>query len=134
MLSVKDINLLEAQNEGLKKQNADLQKEIAELKEEIKEVKKYQYQQEFLEKEIEEQREKNKRLTCKILEVKALNETLNVQCTSQDCTQLRKLYQTLQEIKKILLQAMDVKSNAYNHFLKVEQAIDLITKAESEVE
>lgn len=33
MLSVKDINLLQAQNEGLKKQNAELQKENAELKE-----------------------------------------------------------------------------------------------------
>lgn len=32
MLSVKEINLLEAQNEGLKKQNADLQKENAKLK------------------------------------------------------------------------------------------------------
>lgn len=38
----------------------------------------------------------------------------------------------LQEIKEILLQAMDVKSNAYNHFSKVEQAINLITKAEEE--
>lgn len=35
MLSVKDINLLQAQNEGLKKQNADLQKENTKLKEEI---------------------------------------------------------------------------------------------------
>lgn len=34
MLSVKDINLLQAQNEGLKKQNAELQKENAILKEE----------------------------------------------------------------------------------------------------
>lgn len=33
MLSIKEINLLQAQNEGLKKQNADLQKENAELKE-----------------------------------------------------------------------------------------------------
>lgn len=48
MLSVKDINLLEAQNEGLKKQNAELQKEKAELKaenerlkEEIKELAHY---------------------------------------------------------------------------------------------
>lgn len=35
MLSVKDINLLEAQNEGLKKQNVELQRENAKLKEEI---------------------------------------------------------------------------------------------------
>lgn len=34
MLSIKEINLLQAQNEGLKKQNADLQKENAILKEE----------------------------------------------------------------------------------------------------
>ena len=60
MLSVEQINLLQGQNEGLKKQNAELQRENAELKaendrlkEEIKEVKKYQYEQEFLEKEIE---------------------------------------------------------------------------------
>ncbi len=33
MLSIKEINLLQGQNEGLKKQNAELQKEIAELKE-----------------------------------------------------------------------------------------------------
>lgn len=37
MLSVNEINLLQAQNEGLKKQNADLQKENAKLKEKIKE-------------------------------------------------------------------------------------------------
>lgn len=74
MLSVNDINLLQAQNEGLKKQNKELQAEIKKyaaineqetkdyaelkaenerLKEEIKEVKKYQYEQEYLEKEIE---------------------------------------------------------------------------------
>ena len=47
-------------------------------------------------------------------------------------TENKKLKQCLQEIKEILLQAMDVKSNAYNHFSKVEQAIDLITKAEEE--
>lgn len=35
MLSIKEINLLQAQNEGLKKQNAELQKENAKLKEEI---------------------------------------------------------------------------------------------------
>lgn len=127
MLSIKEINLLQAQNEGLKKQNADLQKENARLKEEIKEVKKYQYEQEFLEKEIEEQREKNKRLTCKILEVKALNETLNVQCTSQDCTQLRKLYQTLQEIKAIVCGNYEIIDPQGR-----KDILKLITKAESE--
>lgn len=86
MLSIKEINLLQAQNEGLKKQNAELQKENA------------KYYQQTLDDEI----------------------------------QINELLQTLQEIKKILLQAMDVKSNAYNHFLKVEQAIDLITKAGEE--
>jgi len=35
MLSIKEINLLQAQNKGLKKQNAELQKENAKLKEEI---------------------------------------------------------------------------------------------------
>ena len=32
MLSIDEINLLQAQNEGLKKQNAELQRENAELK------------------------------------------------------------------------------------------------------
>lgn len=63
MLSVKDLNeieLIKGQNEGLKKQNADLQKENTELKaenerlkEEIKEVKKYQYEQEYLDKVLD---------------------------------------------------------------------------------
>lgn len=39
MLSVKEINLLQAQNEGLKKQNADLQRENAELKAENEQLK-----------------------------------------------------------------------------------------------
>lgn len=86
MLSVNEINLLQAQNEGLKKQNADLQKE-----------------------NVEQQK------------------ALLTLATGLEIRQRK-----LQEIKEILLQAMDVKSNAYNHFLKVEQAIDLITKAESE--
>lgn len=77
-------------------------------------------------------------------EMQAENERLKALCdTYRTCYQAKhsdikgllfKYKQTLQEIKKILLQAMDVKSNAYNHFLKVEQAIDLITKAESEGE
>ena len=49
-----------------------------------------------------------------------------------DEIQINSLWRTLQEIKEILLQAMDVKSNAYKHFSKVEQAIDLITKAKEE--
>lgn len=127
---------------------AELKAENDRLKEEIKEVKKYQYEQEFLEKEIEEQREKNKRLTCKILEVKALNETLNVQCTSQDCTQLRKLHQTLQEIKAIaelpkpFIDNLKIKSATevgYDYAaicneleLRLHKVLELITKAESE--
>lgn len=139
MLSVEQINLLQGQNEGLKKQNAELQRENTELKaenerlkEEIKEVKKYQYEQEFLEKEIAEQREKNKRLTCKILEVKALNETLNVQCTSQDCTQLRKLHQTLQEIKAIAIHEIKELTDSAINGGRYLEIIDLITKAEEE--
>lgn len=87
MLSIKEINLLQAQNEGLKKQNAELQKENAELKaenerlkEEIKEVKKYQYQQEYLDKEIEEMQKA----------LKTLAEGLNIR------------QQTLQDIKAIV--------------------------------
>ena len=110
---------------------AELKAENDRLKEEIKEVKKYQYEQEFLEKEIEEQREKNKRLTCKILEVKALNETLNVQCTSQDCTQLRKLHQTLQEIKAIAERAFAVCDDDCGNANKFKEIIEL-TKAEEE--
>ena len=107
----------------------ELEQENERLKEEIKEVKKYQYEQEFLEKEIEEQREKNKRLTCKILEVKALNETLNVECTSQDCTQLRKLHQTLQEIKAIAETGMHCEGMGCDF---MPQILELITKAASE--
>lgn len=36
----------------------------------------------------------------------------------------------LQEIKELLLDAMDIKSNAYNHFSKIEKAIQLIDKTE----
>lgn len=115
----------------LEQENAELKAENDRLKEEIKEVKKYQYEQEFLEKEIEEQREKNKRLTCKILEVKALNETLNVQCTSQDCTQLRKLHQTLQEIKAIAERAFAVCDDDCGNANKFKEIIEL-TKAEEE--
>lgn len=39
MLSIKEINLLQAQNEGLKKQNEDLQKENTELKAWLQDIK-----------------------------------------------------------------------------------------------
>lgn len=39
MLSIEEINLLKAQNEGLKKQNASLQKYVQELESLIKNIK-----------------------------------------------------------------------------------------------
>lgn len=79
-----------------------------------------------------------KRLEQENTELKAENERLKnmfEQISKEHC-EINEAYITntdyLREIKEILLQAMDVKSNAYNHFLKVEQAIDLITKAEEE--
>lgn len=42
MLSIDEINLLQAQNEGLKKQNAELQRENAELKADIEKKKEEQ--------------------------------------------------------------------------------------------
>lgn len=105
MLSVKEINLLQVQNEGLKKQNAELQKENARLKEEIKEVKKYQYQQEYLDKEIEEMQKA----------LKTLAEGLN------------KRQMTLQEIKAIVCGNYEIIDPQGR-----KDILKLITKAESE--
>lgn len=37
-----------------------------------------------------------------------------------------KLYKALEEIKEMLKKSMSLKSNAYNHFINVERAIDKI--------
>lgn len=120
MLSVKDLNeieLIKAQNEGLKKQNKELQEEI----------KKYSA--------INEQETKD------YAELKAENERLKALCdTYRTCYQakhsdvkclLPKYKQTLQEIKEIAEfhitddDCEDVQND-------MEQIIDLITKAEEE--
>lgn len=76
MLSIKEINLLQAQNEGLKKQNAELQKENAKLKEEIKELAHYLAC-------MTEQR--NKANTC-LQEIKGIVKNICNGCTSEcDC-------------------------------------------------
>lgn len=115
MLSVKDINLLQAQNEGLKKQNAELQKENAKLKEEIK--------------IIDNLSEKFRK--------EALSWANIANGYQKDKT---KLEQTLQEIKKIaerniflspkLLEINGDIGQIQN--IAITQILDLITKADEE--
>ena len=163
MLSIKEINLLQAQNEGLKKQNAELQKENARLKEEnynkliaweemqaenerlkeeIKEVKKYQYQQEYLDKEIEIRDNLSEKFR-----KEALSWANIANGYQKDKT---KLEQTLREIKKIaeapkpFIDFSETKTAAEVEYdyaaicneleLRLHKVLELITKAESEVE
>lgn len=103
-------------------------KEIAELKQDIEAYKQSEQEATEIIAELKHT------LDCKngtIETLKAENEKL-IEDLGIANKYVNKYHQTLQEIKNILLQAMDVKSNAYNHFLKVEQAIDLITETEEE--
>ena len=82
MLFVKEINLLQAQNEGLKKQNAELQRENAELKTENERLKK-----------------ENEILLCQLV----INdgEDVTVQISESQFDKYNKYKQTLQDIKAI---------------------------------
>lgn len=111
MLSVNEINLLQAQNEGLKKQNAELQKENTKLKEEI---------------EIRDN-----------LSEKFRKEALSWANIANDYQKDRtKLEQTLQEIKAIVKNVCNGCTSECdcnedcNYFLITEA----LTKAESEEE
>lgn len=129
MLSVKEINLLEAQNEGLKKQNAELQKENAILKEE-------NYNKLIA---WEEMQAENERLKKELKNNKSAYEvelgTYNMECGNL-LEENKQLLQTLQEIKAI--------ATGVRNYLEVpaprdvryemDRILDLITKAESEVE
>ena len=134
MLSVNEINLLQAQNEGLKKQNEDLQKENAILKEE-------NYNKliawEELKADNERLKEENYQLQkdCQICEnfidfipckpIRDMDYDLQKVIGQRD-----DYYQTLQEIKAIaesyLTDCQGFKCEA------MEQILQFITKAEEE--
>ena len=111
MLSIKEINLLQAQNEGLKKQNEDLQRENAELKTENEllkeEILKWQtaYSRQY---QINENKGYNKKE--------------------------EQYQQTLQDIKSIVSNIIDGYIRPYGDYEQLKKILDLITKAGSEVE
>ena len=118
MLSVKEINLLEAQNEGLKKQNADLQKENTRLKGELDAYQMSENEANEIIAELEAAKNKY------------------YQQTLDDEIQINELYQTLREIKGA------VTALYMNNWLQMNETArksiqllqGLITKSESEVE
>ena len=130
MLSIKEINLLQAQNEGLKKQNAELQKENAELKAENERLKKDKIGLHSEIKQLEDF-------------VKSSGEIDHI---NHEYTY--KLKQTLQEIKKIVeapkpfIDFSETKTAAEVEYdyaticneleLRLHKVLELINKAESE--
>jgi uncharacterized protein YukE len=116
MLSIDEINKLQMENEAYKQSEQEATEIIAELKaendrlkEEIKEVKKYQYQQEYLDKEIKEMQKA----------LKTLAEGLN------------KRQILLQEIKAIAEDAYENESE-YQATGVYSEILQKITKAEEE--
>lgn len=118
MLTIDEINKLQ-------KENAELKAEKERLKEEIKEVKKYQYEQEYLEKEIE---------TAKV------NLDIGKEEARHYLHEAYKFQKCLQEIKEIakrniflspkLLEINGDIGQIQN--IAITQILDLITKAEEE--
>lgn len=139
MLSIKEINLLQAQNEGLKKQNAELQSENFELKESLKCFQKPEVVKvltDWRTGELDNLKAENERLkeeNVKLLFGKGtLVEFCNklTQIIDEKKESENKLLHTLQEIKDIaeeyLTDCQGFKCEA------MEEIIQKITKAESE--
>lgn len=156
MLSIEEINLLQAQNEGYRKQNESLQKEKAELKA-YKDVNEdFKTAWEELKAENDKLKEEMKVLQYNIAEYSNNNIDTAVTLFAKDKAKLEKenallkayknkyyqqtlddeiiineLYQTLQEIKEYL----NTLSGIDNDFVNTEtylRILDLITKAEEE--
>lgn len=115
MLSIKEINLLEAQNEGLKKQNADLQKENAKLKGELDAFQMSENEANEIIAELEAAKNKYYKQTL------------------DDEIQINELYQTLQDIKAIA-EGIFIEGDMSNTYRIVNDLKKIITKAESEEE
>lgn len=136
MLSVKEINLLQAQNEGLKKQNAELQKENAILKE-------GNYDKLIAWEEMQAENERLKKENEILLGQLVINdgEDITVQISKSQFDEYNKYRQTLQEIKAIAEELLEkgLEPQSVEHQLRLRGKrelasiiIDLITKAESE--
>ena len=94
MLSIKEINLLEAQNEGLKKQNADLQRENVELKAENERLKE---NIEDLSKDLQVQNKILGKFDTTLQEIKGIVTALSMNNWLQMNETARKSIQLLQE-------------------------------------
>ena len=103
-------------NEDFKTAWEELKAENDRLKEEIKEVKKYQYKQEYLEKEIE---------TVKV------NLDIGKEEARHYLHEAYKFQKCLQEIKAIA-EKRSKEGLTHNYYKGLQQIIDLITKAEEE--
>lgn len=122
MLSIDEINLLQAQNEGLKKQNAELQRENAELKAENERLKSeiknnksaYEVELGTYNMECGNLLEENKELAHYLA------------CMTE---QRNKANTCLQEIKAIAETGMHCEGMGCDFMPKI---LDLITKAEEE--
>ena len=127
MLSIDEINLLQAQNEGLKKQNAELQKENAELKayKDVNEDFKTAWE------ELKAESELLKEDYIKLYQQKDLdNAKWQKRCTDlhiEDKAKVDKYWLILQEIKAIAEKEIYMKQNS-----SMDRILDLITKTEEE--
>jgi len=125
MISIQEINLLQAQNEGYRKQNKSLQKENAALKGIID---SYQESENEANEIIAELKEDNKRLKEEITELEEKFLTLNCKSYSY--------YMTLQEIKELINTCMEYRTCERCKFFKMCDKdlegciLSLITKAE----
>ena len=133
MISIEEINLLQGQNEGLKKQNAELQRENAILKEE-------NYNKLIAWEELQAENEQLKKdkigLHSEIKQLEQENYGLNQELLGYkkgvQASEIIELKQTLQEIKSIAEHEIkEITDSAINggRYLEI---LDLITKAEEE--
>ena len=126
MLSVNEINLLEAQNKGLKKQNAELQNNVEYWRNLYQEM---QMKLNRLEEDYKDLLAESSELLKERDELKAENAKLKqakdkyYQHTLDDEIKLNELYQCLQEIKEILLEQIRWQGQIPQYDLQILQKI-----------
>ena len=116
MLSIDKINLLQAQNECLKKQNKELQKEILSQNDYILQLSAFKDKVEWLEQDI--------------AELKAEKSKYYQQCLDEEI-QINNLWRTLQEIKDI---AEEYHHNKPRLLCTMDKFIEQILQKIAEVE
>lgn len=133
MISIDEINKLKEENaklnaiiDGYQPRLQALKDENERLKEEIKEVKKYQYEQEYLDKEIEEMQKALKTLA------EGLNKRQILLQEIKKIAEKPKLFKDFSETKTATEVEYDYAAICNELELRLHKVLELITKAEEE--